>query len=371
MAKAAEAFQAALEIRTRENLPQKWAWTESNLAAALNFEAGHSSKAHAVDLLAREVTAFRAALEVFTKENLPQNWAAAQLNLSSALLDEAKWSSGVQKLDFLAQSVQASRSALEVFTRTDLPQDWAMVQNNLGLALRLEGEQSSGTQAKELFAQAVQAYRASLDVYTRTEKPLAWAMIQNDLGNALVDEGDYVGAAKALEASLEAFPDNAGFLNTAISVYHDNLYRFDRAYELAQHWLNVDASPDAKISMLEQDLTTSRFDHCEKQAAAIGDDAFPNAPVAMTLIRDSMRMACQWASGQKADAQQTANALLLKSSQLQDVGFQFPGTRHFLGSTPVFAAGRASWIALFDSLEKGDGAAMAAALRQLDEVMRH
>jgi tetratricopeptide (TPR) repeat protein len=273
-------------------------------------------------------------------------------------------------LESAAQSVAASRSALEVFTRTAQPQEWAMVENNLGLALRLEGERSSDKQAKDLFAQAVDAYKAALQVYTRTEKPLAWAMIQNNLGNALVDEGDYAGAAKALEECLEGFPDNAGILNTAISVYHDNLYQYDRAYELARHWLQVDPSPDAKIAMLEQDLTTSRFEDCETQAAAIDDAAFPNAPVAMSLIRDSMRMACQWGAGKKADAQQTANALLLRSAQLQDVGFQFPGTRHFLASVPAFDQGRASWTALFDSLEKGDGAAMAAALHQLDEVMK-
>ncbi len=371
MAKAAEAFQASLEVRTRENLPQAWAHTEDNLAAALRSQAEKSGGEKAMDLLARAVAAYRAVLEVYTKADLPQDWATTQQNLAVALYTQGQKSSKAQALDSAAQSVQASRSALEVFTRTEQPQEWAMVQNNLALALCLEGERSSGKQAKDLFAQAVDAYRAALQVYTRTEKPLAWAMTQNNLGNALVDEGDYAGAAKALEECLEDFPDHAGILNTAISIYHDNLYRYDRAYELAQHWMKVDASPDAKISMLEQDLTTSRFEDCGKQAASIGDDAFPDVPVPMTLIRDSMRMACQWGAGQKADAQQTANALLLKSAQLQDVGFQFPGTRHFLGSSPAFDAGRPSWVALFDSLEKGDGAAMAVDLKQLQEAMKH
>jgi tetratricopeptide (TPR) repeat protein len=371
LTKAEEAFQAALEVRTRENLPQDWANTEDNLAAALESQAEHSGGAKAFDLLTRAVAAYRAVLEVYTQADLPQDWATTQQNLAVALYAQAQKGSGAQALDLAVQSAQASRSALEVFTRSVQPQEWAMVQNNLGLALRLEGEHSSGKQAKDLFAQAVDAYRAAMQIYTRREKPLAWAMTQNNLGNALVDEGDYAGAAKALDECLEDFPDNAGFLNTAISIYHDNLDRFDRAYELAQHWVQVDASPDAKISMLEQDLTTSRFEDCGKQAASIDDHAFPNAPVAMTLIRDSMRMACQWGAGQKADAQQTANALLLKSAQLQDVGFEFPGTRHFLGESPAFETGRASWIALFDSLEKGDGAAMAASLRQLDEVMTH
>jgi tetratricopeptide (TPR) repeat protein len=371
LTEAVQAYRAALKVRTKANLPQDWAATENNLGAALVQQAALSSGTQATDLRIQAVEAYRAALEVYTKADLPQDWAATQNNLGIALVDQGERSSGPKATDLLAQAVQANRAALEVYTRTDLPQDWAMVQNNLGLALRLEGERSSGKQAKDLFAEAVDAYRAALQVYTRTGKPLAWASTQNNLGNALVDEGDYAGAAKALEECLEVFPDNAGFLNTAISIYHDNLYRYDRAYELAQHWLKVDASPDAKIGLLEQDLTTSRFEDCGKQAASIDDDAFPNAPAAMTLIRDSMRMACQWGAGQKAEAQHTANALLLKSAQLQDVDFQFPGTRHFLESSPAFETGRTAWIALFDSLEKGDGAAMAAALRQLDEVMKH
>jgi tetratricopeptide (TPR) repeat protein len=360
-----------LEVVTRENLPQDWAKTEDNLAAALESQAEHSAGAKALDLLAHAVAAYRAVLEVYTKADLPQDWATTQQNLAVALYTQGQKSNKAQALGFSVQSVQASRFALEVFTRTEQPQEWAMVQNNLGLALCLEGERSSGSHAKELFAQAADAYREALQVYTRTEKPLAWAMTQNNLGNALVDEGDYAGAAKALEECLEDLPDNAGLLNTAISIYHDNLYRYDRAYELAQHWLKVDASPDAKISMLEQDLTTSRFEDCGKQAASIDDAAFPDLPAAMSLIRDSMRLACQWGGGKKADAQQTTNALLLKSAQLQDVGFQFPGTRHFLGLSPAFETGRASWIALFSTLEKGDGVAMAGALHELEEAMNH
>jgi hypothetical protein len=90
----------------------------------------------------------------------------------------------------------------------------------------------------------------------------------------------------------------------------------------------------------------------------------------MALIRDSMRLSCQWGAGQKADARQTAQALLLKSAQLQRTGAKLAGTRRYLASSPAFETGRSSWIALFDSLEKGDGAAMADSLKQLEEVMK-
>jgi hypothetical protein len=123
--------------------------------------------------------------------------------------------------------------------------------------------------------------------------------------------------------------------------------------------------------MVEEDLTTSRFEDCVKQAASIGDAALPDPAAPFALVRDTMKMACERAAGQKSAALQSTQSLLSKSAQLQDVGWGVEGTRHFLGSSPAFETGRASWIALFDSLEKGDGAAMAAALRQLDEVMKH
>jgi tetratricopeptide (TPR) repeat protein len=257
---------------------------------------------------------------------------------------------------------------LEVYTKADTPQDWARTENNLGLALRNQGERSSGGAASKLFSQAVEAYRAALEVFTKADLPRNWATVENNLGNALVDLGDYAAAAKALDAALEVFPDNTAFLQTAVSIYHDNLFLYDRSYELTVRWFKVDDSLSARLSMEEEDLTTGRFTDCESEAAKLNDAA---VPVPAILIRDAIKLTCQWGAGQKAEGQQTANALKLKSAQLQDMGWEFAGTRHFLGSSPVFAAGRASWIALFDSLEKGNGAAMAAALHQLDEVMRH
>jgi tetratricopeptide (TPR) repeat protein len=370
LAQAVQAFRAALEVRTRANLPQDWAKTEVNLAAVLDIQGVRSSGTRATDLLTSAVEAYRAGLEVYTKADLPQNWATTQNNLGATLMALAERSSDAQATDLLAQAADAFRATMEVETRADLPLEWAHAEANLGLALRNQGERSHGAQARELFAQAIQADRAALEIYTRKNQPLDWARIENNLANALVDQQDFPAAATAIDAALEAAPDNTSFLQTAVSIYHDNLYRYDRAYELAQHWLQVDSSPDAKFSLAEQDLTTSRFEDCAKLVATIGDAALPAPAISMAMIRDSFKLTCQWGAGQKADAQQTAQALSLKASQLLDVDWEFTGTRHFLASSPAFAQGRASWIALFDSLEKGDGLAMATALHQLQEVMK-
>ena len=368
LAMAVKAFRAALEVQTKAELPQVWATTQNNLANALQDQGVRSSGAQATELLAQAVEAYRAVLEVRTKGDLPQVWAATQNNLGIALWDQGVRSNGEQAKDLLSQAVLAFRAALEVRTKSDLPQDWAVTQNNLGLALRDQAQRSTGAQAKELLAQAVDAYKAALEVYTRADPPQDWAITQNNLGNALVNEGDFAGAAKAFESCLEAAPDSVETLQTLASIYHDNFYRYDQAYELTERWIKLDDSPIARLSLVEEDLTTGRFEECEKQAATVDDAAF-SAPA--KLIRDSMLLTCQWGAGQKAAAQQFAIALSPKSAQLQKTGWEFAGTLHFLDSAPAFETGRASWMALFQSLERGDGTAMAASLHQLEDLMQH
>ena len=370
-AQAAQAYRAALEVRTKADLPQDWAVTQTNLGIALVDQGERSSGAQATELFAQAAQAYRAALEVRTKATLPQDWAMTLSNLGGVLIDQGEKSSGAQATDLLAQAVQAYRASLEVYTKTDLPQGWAKTQSNLGYALADQGERSSGAQAEELFVQAEQALRAALEVQTKADLPEDWAITQNNLGKALADRGDFSGASNALEASLEILPDNISFLQHAASIYHDKIYRYDRAYELTERWLKLDDSTDARLEMVEENLTTSRFEDCSKQAATIDDAAFPAPAMPMILARDTMKLTCQWGAGEKAAALETEKTLLSKSAQMQKIGWESTGTRHFLASSPVFEAGRSSWIALFESLDKGDGAAMAGALRQLDEVIRH
>jgi hypothetical protein len=119
---------------------------------------------------------------------------------------------------------------------------------------------------------------------------------------------------------------------------------------------------------MEASLTAAHFAGCIEQAATIEDSALSAPGI---ILRDTMKLACQWGAGEKAAAQETEKALLPKVAGLQKTDWELAGTIHFLTISPTFENGRASWIALFDSLEKGDGAAMAGALKQLDEVIKH
>jgi hypothetical protein len=122
--------------------------------------------------------------------------------------------------------------------------------------------------------------------------------------------------------------------------------------------------------MAVEDLTATRFEECVQQASRIEDAAFQAPVLTSVLIRDATKLACQWGAGQKSAARQTENTLVSKAPGLQKGAWEFAGTCHFLASAPAFETGRASWIALFESLESGDGAAMAGALHQLEEVMK-
>jgi len=135
--------------------------------------------------------------------------------------------------------------------------------------------------------------------------------------------------------------------------------------------LKLDATPDSQLHVEEAEFTTSRYEECGKRAASI-DDASMQAPTApMILIRDAMKLACQWAGGAKADAYETEKALLRRASSVQKTSWNFSGTIHYLAASPNFRPARTSWIALFDGLEKADSANIAAALHNLEDVIRN
>jgi len=367
LAQAVQAFRAALEVYTKADLPQDWAKTQNNLGNALLDQGERSSGVQATELLAQAVQAYRAALEVRTKADLPQDWAATQNNLGVVLKNQGERSSGAQATELLAQAVQAYRAALEVRNKTDVPQEWARTQSHLGNALVDQGERSSGAQATELLTQAVQAYRAALEVYTKADLPQDWAKTQNNLGVALIDQGDYSAAADAIEAALEVSPTDNQFLPVAEGLYHDKLYRYSRALELAERMLKIDPSSGSRLNFMEANLTATHFEDCAQQAALIDNASISQPEI---LVRDTLKLTCDWGAGQKSAARQTEQALVSKAAGLQKASWDSAGTRHFLASSPAFEAGRASWIALFESLESGDGAAMAGALHQLEEVMK-
>jgi len=369
LAQAIKAYRASLEVRTKTDLPQDWAETQTSLGAALADQAMQTVGSRATDLLAQSVQAYRAALEVDTRADLPFDWAMTEGSLGNSLMYQGERTSSGDAIDLLEQSAQAYRASLEVETKTDVPAFWANTQNNLCLVLADEAERTASPENVDILAQATLACRAALEVRTKADSPEDWALTQITLARVLADQGNPTAAAETLDASVNALPVDIHILAGAALVEQNRLYRFDRAYELVHRWLAIDQSPLSQLNLVDADMTTGRFADCEAQAAAIGDAAMPAPQAPFELIRDTFKMACEWGAGKKSSAKQTAKTLLLKSGQLEKTGADLAGNRRYLSSERAFEAGRKSWIALFDSLEKGDPTAFAAAATQLDTAM--
>ena len=218
-------------------MPLQWAATQNNLGNALQ---NLGEREDGTERLEQAVTAYNAALEVRTREQVPLDWAMTQNNLGAALatlggaqscrnpknrkqnnLGAALATLGAREdgTERLEQAVTAYNAALEVYTREQVPLQWAATQNNLGNALQNLGEREDGTERLE---QAVTAYNAALEVRTREQVPLQWANTQHNLGNALVFLGNRESrtgslelAANAYRAALEVFtPEHMNWTTT-------------------------------------------------------------------------------------------------------------------------------------------------------------
>jgi len=249
LSRSVMAYDAALEVLTREAAPIQWAMMQSNLAIALQTLGERGDEA----ALSRSVTACKAALEVRTREAAPMDWATTQNNLANALQTLGQRGDAAA----LSQSVSAYEAALEVYTREAAPMDWATIQNNLAAALQTIGKRRD----EAALSRSVTAYEAVLEVRTREAAPMQWAMTQNNLANALAvlgergDEAALSRAVSAYEAALEVYTresapiqwamtrENMGllylfraergegdYLNLGISAFEDALFIFSEAH---------------------------------------------------------------------------------------------------------------------------------------------
>ena len=73
----------------------------------------------------------RAALEVLTRDRLPEDWGMAQNNLGFALSDLASRSVGERSEGYLEASVEAFRASLSVFTEAHSPLRWYRTMRSL------------------------------------------------------------------------------------------------------------------------------------------------------------------------------------------------------------------------------------------------
>ena len=62
--------------------------------------------------------------------------------------------------------------------------------------------------------------------------------------------------------------------------------------------------------------------------------------------------------------------LLVESARRKKGLGLLPASLRYLATSPVFAPGRDSWVALFTAIQNGDSAGMTAALQQLEPILQ-
>jgi tetratricopeptide (TPR) repeat protein len=132
--------------------------TQNNLGTALLSLGARRAGAEGARSLDAAVAAYRAALEVRTRDASPQRWAMTQNNLGTALLSLGARRAGAEGARSLDEAIAACRAALEVSTRDASPQRWAMTQLNLCRTLQALGIREPDAKGTALLREAKEAY---------------------------------------------------------------------------------------------------------------------------------------------------------------------------------------------------------------------
>ena len=218
--------------------------------------------------------------------------------------------------------------------------------------------------------------------------------------------------AVCLDASGKAF--DPALLSDLASVAHELAFDFARAFQVDQQVVAQDPTPGYRLDLEEAALTDDQFNACIAQAAMIKDSDLEANP-SQIAVRDAILLACQYASGNKSVASTTAASLIGRVSQIKaqqpgkcpqsnaagppgsPVGevsqvtagsgnnqrpntcsgaappplWDFSGTLHYLQTSSHFQAGSDAWNKLFFSLQESDGLDAAAALNELEPVLKN
>src|ERR1035437_2928187 len=120
---SARVLQGATKRVSRDRYAGWWAEMQERWAAAL-LDMGSSGEAtQSIPSLRAAVTAFQNALQIQTREPLPQDWARVQSNLGNAYERLGVRLSGTEGAESLRSAVTAYQNALQVHSKEALPQE--------------------------------------------------------------------------------------------------------------------------------------------------------------------------------------------------------------------------------------------------------
>ncbi|MCC3625613.1 CHAT domain-containing protein, partial [Microcoleus sp. PH2017_36_ELK_O_B] len=205
--RAIECYQAALQVYTRDALPQYWATTQNNLGNAysdrIKFVRGEN--------IERAIECYQAALQVRTRDALPQDWAMTQNNLGIIYSDQI-W---VNRGDNLERAIECYQAALQVY------------QNNLGSAYSDRIKFDRG----ENIERAIECYQAALQVRTPTTLPLDCLQTGRNLGDLALAVNLWETAILGYEKAIEAVEQSREWIaseNRKREIIEENLNIYEK-----------------------------------------------------------------------------------------------------------------------------------------------
>ena len=352
---ALRVLRLALEVRARKpQFVQEKAETQVNLGNALRIHSLYADKEDEKrGILKEAATMFRLALEVYSREGVPQRWAATQNNLGLVLSDQATHTTRESARVLLKEAIQAYRHALEVRTQKDFPEDWAGTQDNLGAALRDQAARTSGQEAKELLKEAIQASMLALEVYTRDQYLPDWALTQKNLAKTYVALGLWKEAAECYSNASKVRQYREDY-ESASSLYQNKLFDFSKAYDLDsswadEHWTDV----NAQCRFVERQFTTARFNECKTK---LGEIHFKvRTETLLRLPIEAIGVANALALGETEDVpmdlELMADAIAAQPEAFK-LDWDFAGTKHFISNHQSLAPYRDWLLRLFSALEE-------------------
>ncbi|MBU1055793.1 MAG: tetratricopeptide repeat protein [Proteobacteria bacterium] len=354
LSEADEAYRLALTVKTLENMPQSWAVTMNNIGIALKERGIRTEGEEGVRLLNEAVKAYNSALMVRTRESLPQDWAVTKYNIGNALKKQGIRTRGEKGLSLLSEAVNAYNDALTVFTRESLPMGWASTQNNMGNALKEQGIRTDGIEGARLLAEAIKAYKAVLTVDTCDSESQDWAMTQNNLAETYYLMNDWANAVECYCNVLKVYQKYDTAYNRASYIYHEQLFQFDKAYELSYEWViklqNVTGS--SKSIFIVTNFTTARFDKAEELLAELLPKLNPNDHLYAHLCAIEI---ANLVALKKTDMVSGKIDALISTIKQQPVDYKiggaFNGTKHFIKNSEQLKPDSQWLLSFFAAIE--------------------
>lgn len=159
-------YEAALEVRVREELPADWARIQMCRAEAYHKRTRESRSTN----LEVAIKGYSAALEIYTREATPIEWALAHSARANAYSKRIRYF----RANNLEKAIAGYNAALKVYSRDATPVEWARTQMNRAIAYK---NRIHGDRARNLET-AIAGFDAALEIRTRETMPVDWALVQ-------------------------------------------------------------------------------------------------------------------------------------------------------------------------------------------------